>query len=223
MDDRHPKYFVKDPIEHSTDMSETHHYSRKPEVVRGIGAVEVRVHRLAEALDGLIQRVATAQAPGPAPGPYSATTRMHLLAIALDRLIHRVVSSRITFVPAPGSPRFRFFYAEKQTLATLKYNELPDPDDNTFEKIEFCVGRFYFEGTNNYIDKISIVGEAAAELEVRIVVAGLLDDPVKIRIGFMHISTYKKLFRFVVAQGYADLLGDPIGDHIRSARLTQVS
>ena len=140
-----PKYFVNQvPIEHSTGMSETHHYSPNPDDVDGLGAVEARVHRLAEALDGLIQRVATAQAPGPAPGPYSATTRMHLLARALDRLIQRVVSSRITFVPAPGSPRFRFFYAEMQTLATLKYNELPDPDDNTFEKIEFCVGRFYF-------------------------------------------------------------------------------
>lgn len=209
-------------------MSETHHYSREPEVVRGIGAVEVRVHRLAEALDGLLQCVATAQAPGPAPGPasfgFSATARMHLLAKNLDRLIQRVASSRITFVPAPGPPSFRFFYAEMPTEATLKYNEWPDPDDNTFEKIVFCVGRFYFEGTNNYIAKISIVGEAAAELKVRIDVAGLLDDPVKIRIGFMHISTYKKLFCFVVAQGYPDLLGDPIGDHIQqrhSARLTQ--
>jgi hypothetical protein len=204
-------------------MSETHHYSPDPDAVGGLGAVEARVHRLANALDGLIQRVATAQAPGPTPGPYSATTRMHLLARALDRLIQRVASSRITFVPAPGSPSFRFFYAEMQTGATLKYNEWPDPDDNTFEKILFCVGRFYFEGTNNYIAKISIVGEAAAELEVRIDVAGELE---KIRIGFMHISTYKKLFCFVVAQGYADLLGDPIGDHIqqrRSARLTQVS
>jgi hypothetical protein len=174
--DAYLKYFVK-PTEHSTHMSETRHHSPDPYAVDGLGAVEARVHRLAEALDGLIQRVATAPAPEPAPGPAS----------------------------------FRFFYAEMQTLETLKYNEWHS-DENNMDKILFRAGRFYFDGTDNYITKISSLECAGAELKVRIDVAGELE---KIRIGYMRESTYKKLFCFVVAQsGSVDLFGDPIGDHI---------
>jgi hypothetical protein len=199
-------------------MSETRHHSPDPDAVKGIDAVEMRMYRLDKALDRLFNyaRVATAQAPVPDPGPYTATARVTHIAKYLDYLIQRVASSSITFVPAK-SDSFRFFYAEKQGEATSKYNEWPDPDDITYEKIDFCAARFYFEGTDNYIIKISVVGKAAAELQVRMDVAGISDETVKTRIGFMHISTYKKLFRVVVAKDCADLLGDPIGDHIHAS------
>jgi hypothetical protein len=71
-----------------------------------------------------------------------------------------------------------------------------------------------YDGT--YITGIRITGTIGGASTLQLVITMCNDDFETTRQGYMTATQYKKLAVFIIAQsGSTDLLGDPIGDHIR--------
>jgi hypothetical protein len=71
-----------------------------------------------------------------------------------------------------------------------------------------------YDGT--YITGIRITGTYGGATTLRLEITTCNNDFETTRPGYMTAAQYKKLAVFIIAQsGSTDLLGDPIGDHIR--------
>ena len=160
-----------------------------------LSGVETRVHRLAESVDVLTEQVEVLTQNVQNAGTHAAA---HAVA---PEALHQI---------------FRFFFLRSTILNVREFESFQKFGSN-MDEIACRRGKFYFEDTDEYITKCTIVktypGQNTLQVQIK-----LYDDRRHRELeknGLMTTNQYKQLCIFIISKsGSTDLIGDVVGDHI---------
>jgi len=119
---------------------------------------------------------------------------------------------------APAAVSFRFFFMEAESSTGL---ESFMTDQSNMDVVVFAGGKFWWlrdngEYDGTYVTGVKITGTYGRASTLQVQITTCNNDFETTKQGYMTATQYKKLAVFVIAKsGSTDLLGDPIGDHIR--------
>jgi len=123
---------------------------------------------------------------------------------------------------APLAGALRFFFMEAESSSGLEsFMRIQSNMDVIVFAEERNGGKFWWlndtgEDDGTYMTGIRITGTYGGASTLQVQITTCNNDFETTKQGYMTASQYKKLAVFVIAKsGSTDLLGDPIGDHIR--------
>jgi len=160
-----------------------------------LSGVETRVHRLAESVDVLTEQVDVLTQNVQNAGTHAAA---HAVA---PEALHQI---------------FRFFFLQSTILNASQFEYFQQFGRN-MDEIACRRGKFYFEDTDEYITKCTIVKTYPGQntLQVQIKLYDDRKDRELEKNGLMTTNQYKQLCIFIISKsGSTDLIGDVVGDHI---------